>query len=34
MAIRFNKEWVDKVEYKDWLLHEPSNNTKQSVCYA
>ena len=20
MAIRFNKEWMDKVEYKDWLL--------------
>ena len=28
MAIRFNKEWMDKVEYKDWLLPEPSNNTK------
>ena len=28
MDIRFNKEWMDKVEYKDWLLHEPSNNTK------
>ena len=28
MAIRFNKEWMDKVEYKDWLLSEPSNNTK------
>ena len=28
MAIRFNKELMDKVEYKDWLLPEPSNNTK------
>ena len=28
MAIRFNKEWMDKVEYKDWLLPEPSNNNK------
>ena len=28
MAIRFNKEWIDKVEYRDWLLPEPSNNTK------
>ena len=28
MAIRFNKEWMDKVVYKDWLLPEPSNNTK------
>ena len=28
MAIRFNKEWMDKVKYKDWLLLEPSNNTK------
>ena len=28
MAIRFNKEWMDKVEYKDWLLPEPSNSTK------
>ena len=28
MAIRFNKEWMDKVEYKDWLLPEPSNITK------
>ena len=28
MAIRFNKEWMDKVEYKEWLLPEPSNNTK------
>ena len=28
MAIRFNKEWMDKVEYKDWLLPEPSNYTK------
>ena len=28
MAIRLNKEWMDKVEYKDWLLPEPSNNTK------
>ena len=28
MAIRFNKEWMNKVEYKDWLLPEPSNNTK------
>ena len=28
MAIRFNNEWMDKVEYKDWLLLEPSNNTK------
>ena len=28
MAIRFNKEWMDKVEYKDWLLPEPSSNTK------
>ena len=28
MAIRFNKEWMDKVEYKDWLLPEPLNNTK------
>ena len=28
MAIRFNKEWMDKVEYKDWLLPAPSNNTK------
>ena len=28
MAIRFNKEWMDKVEYKDWLLPKPSNNTK------
>ena len=28
MAIRFNKERMDKVEYKDWLLPEPSNNTK------
>ena len=34
MAIRFNKEWMDKVEYKDWLLPELSNNTKQSVGYA
>ena len=28
MAITFNKEWMDKVEYKDWLLPEPSHNTK------
>ena len=28
MAIRFNKEWMDKVQYRDWLLPEPSNNTK------
>ena len=28
MAIRFDKEWMDKVEYKDWLLPEPSDNTK------
>ena len=28
MVIRFNKEWMDKVEYRDWLLPEPSNNTK------
>ena len=24
MAIRFNKELMDKVEYKDWLLPEPA----------
>ena len=28
MAVRFNKEWMDKVEYKDWLLPAPSNNTE------
>ena len=33
MAIRFNKEWMDKVEYREWLLPEPSNN-QQSVGYA
>ena len=28
MAIRFNKEWMNNVEYKDLLMPEPSNNTK------
>ena len=28
MTARFNKEWMGRVEYKDWLLSEPSDNTK------
>ena len=34
MAIKFNKEWMDKVEYKDWLLPEPSNNTKAKCRFC
>ena len=29
MAARFNLEWMSKEEYKDWLLPEDSDNTKE-----
>ena len=28
MTARFNEEWMGRVEYKDWLLPEPSDNIK------
>ena len=28
MAARFNLDWMNKEEYKDWLLPEHSDNTK------
>lgn len=28
MAVRFNREWITKEDYKEWLLPEESDNTK------
>ena len=28
MAARFNLDWMNKEEYKDWLLPKQSDNTK------
>ena len=34
MTARFNKEWMGRVEYKDWLLPEPSDNTKAKCRFC
>ena len=34
MAARFNLESMSKEEYKNWLLPEDSDNTKQDVNFV
>ena len=34
MTARFNKEWMGRVEFKDWLLPEPSDNTKAKCIFC
>ena len=34
MTARFNQEWMGRVEYKDWLLPEPSDNTKAKCRFC